>query len=54
MDAPKIKVKCSVTNCVYNKKELCFADDLEVNSMGDGFAETSDGTCCSTFINEEE
>ncbi|NLW92421.1 MAG: DUF1540 domain-containing protein [Syntrophomonadaceae bacterium] len=52
MDAPKMQVKCSVTNCAYNKKKLCFADSLEVNAMGDGFADSSEGTCCSTFINE--
>ncbi len=51
MDAPKMQVKCSVENCHYNHRRMCYADALEVNSMGDGKAETSDGTCCTTFIN---
>jgi hypothetical protein len=49
MDAPKMKVKCSVTNCVYNKANMCYADSIEINAMGDGLAKTSDGTCCTTF-----
>ena len=49
MDAPEIKVKCGVENCHYNKSQACQANALEVNAMGDGKAETSDGTCCSTF-----
>jgi len=53
MEAPKMQVRCSVTNCAFNKKQLCFADALDVNAMGNGIAETSDGTCCTTFINEE-
>jgi len=52
MEAPQMKVKCSVTNCTYNKSNLCFAEGLEVNAMGDGKANTSDGTCCTTFANE--
>jgi len=52
MEAPQMQVKCSVTNCAYNRKNLCFADGLEVNVMGDGVANTSDGTCCTTFANE--
>lgn len=53
MESPKMHVKCSVENCHYNDKEMCFADCLEVNAMGDGNAETSDGTCCNTFKNKE-
>jgi len=49
VDAPEIKVKCGVENCHYNKSQACQANALEVNAMGDGKAETSDGTCCSTF-----
>ncbi|HEX3029288.1 MAG TPA: DUF1540 domain-containing protein [Clostridia bacterium] len=49
MDAPCMKVKCSVENCDYNKSRICYADKLEVNTMGGGKAETSDGTCCTTF-----
>ena len=51
MDTPCIKVKCSVTNCTYNKESKCHANGLEVNAHGDGRAETSDGTCCTTFKN---
>jgi len=50
MSAPKIPVKCSVENCFYNKNRFCHADALEVNAKGDGIAISSDGTCCTTFI----
>ena len=50
MDAPKIRVRCSVDNCQYNKGHMCYAHTLEVNAMGEGHAHTSDGTCCSTFV----
>ena len=49
MDAPKMKVQCSVTNCHYNKEKMCHADHLDVDSMGDNKVETSGGTQCSTF-----
>ena len=48
---PIMQVKCGVENCHYNNSYMCYANDLEVNAMGDGKAETSDGTCCSTFKN---
>ncbi len=49
-DAPKMRVKCSVENCEYNKEHMCHANSLEVNSMGfSNKAESSDGTCCTTF-----
>ena len=48
-DAPCMKVKCSVENCDYNKSKMCYASALEVNAHGDGYAKTSDGTCCTTF-----
>lgn len=51
-NAPKIPVKCSVENCTYNQEKACFANRLEVNTMGDRFAKTSDGTCCTTFSNK--
>jgi hypothetical protein len=44
-----MSVKCSVENCRYNKEQKCYAQGLEVNAMGDGMANTSDGTCCTTF-----
>lgn len=46
-----MQVKCSVENCHYNKNRMCDADGLEVNALGDGKAETSDGTRCETFKN---
>ncbi len=52
MEAPNIKVKCSVDNCQYNRNKMCYAKSLEVNAMGDGRAKTSDGTCCTTFVNK--
>lgn len=52
MEAPKMQVKCGVTNCYYNKDHACHANALEVNAMGDGYAQTSDGTCCTTFKNK--
>ena len=52
MDAssPSMKVKCGVDTCQYYKDNMCHANGIEVNAMGDGIAETSDGTCCSTFV----
>lgn len=54
MEAPKMSVKCGVENCQYNKSQSCHANNLEVNAMGDGMAQTSDGTCCSTFKQKNE
>jgi Domain of Unknown Function (DUF1540). len=54
MDAPKMSVKCSVENCAYNQDRICHAKALEVNTMGDGMAQTSDGTCCTTFKQKNE
>lgn len=51
MSAPKMHVKCGVDNCNFNRGKMCYANDLEVNAMGDGKAQTSDGTCCRTFKN---
>lgn len=47
--APCMKVKCGVSNCVYNDAQMCHADALEVNSMSGSQAEYSDETCCTTF-----
>jgi len=52
MNAPKMQVKCGVENCKHNMARMCHAGDLEVNAMGDQNAETSDGTCCRTFVNK--
>lgn len=48
--APRIQVKCGVTNCHYWESHFCNASALEVNPQGDGKARTSDGTCCTTFM----
>ena len=53
MEAPSMQVKCSVENCSYNKNRSCHAEVLEVNPMGDGIANTSDGTACTTFENSQ-
>jgi len=50
MDAPRMNVKCGVENCHYNNNRTCHANSLEVNALGDGHARTSDGTCCTTFV----
>jgi Domain of Unknown Function (DUF1540) len=48
--APCMKVKCGVQNCVFNEQMLCHADALEVNAVGGKHdAEISDETCCTTF-----
>lgn len=49
METPKMQVKCSVGECHHNKNNMCHADNLEVNSMGDNKVETCGGTQCSTF-----
>lgn len=54
MESPKVQVKCSVDNCHFNKNQMCYAQNLEVNALGDGKAYTSDGTCCTTFVDEEQ
>ena len=50
MDAPKLQVDCTVDNCKFNKDHLCHAHSLKVDAMGNHHADTIDGTCCSTFI----
>jgi hypothetical protein len=49
MAAPRMQVKCGVNNCHYWQNNLCYADALEINPQGGGKANTSDGTCCTTF-----
>lgn len=49
MTAPKMQVKCGVDNCEYWEDHYCTASALEINATGDGYAETCEGTCCSTF-----
>lgn len=50
MSGPRMEVKCGVTNCQYNENRMCHASSIEINAMGDGRARSSDGTCCTTFI----
>ena len=47
------KIKCSVGNCAYNENYKCNASGIEVNAMGDGLANSSDGTSCETFVPKE-
>jgi len=47
------KIKCSVDNCAYNENYKCNASGVEVNAMGDGLAQSSDGTCCNTFVKKK-
>lgn len=54
MNSPRTGIKCGVGNCHYNKSMSCHADNIEVNAMGDGHAETSDGTCCTTFKDKDK
>jgi hypothetical protein len=49
MKSPSLKVQCSVDNCLYNKSQACYASQLMVRTMGDGVANSADGTCCATF-----
>lgn len=48
-ESQKNQVRCTVENCHYNNKRTCQAESIEINPMGDGVAETCDGTNCSTF-----
>lgn len=42
-------VGCVVNNCSYNANGNCLANKISVNGKK---AKTSNGTCCSTFVNE--
>lgn len=54
MQENPITVKCGVDTCSYYKNNYCFANAIEVNPQGDGRAETSDGTQCTTFRPEHK
>ena len=45
-----LSIKCSVDNCKYNSANECHAPTLSINAFGDGYAFTSDGTQCATFV----
>ena len=51
MDQHNRAIKCHVDTCYYYEHDYCNATNIEVNAMGDGTAKTSDGTCCTTFVN---
>lgn len=42
-------LRCSVTNCVYNSNNLCTANHVDIYPVGNGFANSSEGTGCKTF-----
>jgi len=42
-------LKCSVTDCHYQKDMRCTAEKIEVATSGDGVARSSEGTMCRTF-----
>ncbi|MGB7605759.1 MAG: DUF1540 domain-containing protein [Lutisporaceae bacterium] len=50
MHAHNHAIKCNVSNCNYNDQNFCSATAIEVNPIGDGHADTSDGTACTTFV----
>ena len=50
MEQKKQKILCHAEDCVYNQKEACTADHIEVNGRN---AKTSSQTSCETF-NEKE
>ncbi|MBU5488827.1 DUF1540 domain-containing protein [Clostridium sp. MSJ-8] len=45
------QLNCGVDNCAYNKKNLCFLDNIQV---GGEEAIRSTGTCCNSFIEQTE
>ena len=52
MDVPKLQVNCTVDNCKFNRDHMCFANSIKVDATGSHHANSSDGTHCSTFIDE--
>ena len=45
------QLNCGVDNCAYNKKNLCFLDNIQI---GGEEAIRSTGTCCNSFIEQTE
>lgn len=43
-------LKCSVTNCYYNKEKLCCLDSIKVDGTT---AEVSDETACASFKDKQ-
>ncbi|MDA3730430.1 DUF1540 domain-containing protein [Niameybacter massiliensis] len=44
------KVKCSVSNCSYNKDHVCYAERVAIGGQA---AVVDEATCCGTFLNED-
>ena len=52
MHAHNHSIKCNVNTCAYYDNNYCSANAIEVNPIGDGVAHTTDGTACTTFVEE--
>ena len=39
-------LRCSITNCMHNKNEMCCLENINVSGNG---AHTNDETCCESF-----
>lgn len=52
-DSPKMQVKCGVENCGYNKNHMCYANSIEIDTLGDRKADSKDSTRCATFVKEQ-
>jgi cystathionine beta-lyase len=50
----QLRDACEVKKCHSNKQNMCFAHGMEVNPTGNAMTETSEATCCTTFIPEEK
>lgn len=44
----EVQIKCSATECVFNRQHSCYAVDVEIS--GATTACHLEDTCCSTFI----
>lgn len=51
-ESSKPQVKCDVENCTYNEGKKCHVGNLKIDASGNGKADTSDGTKCSSFEKE--
>ncbi|NLK34856.1 MAG: DUF1540 domain-containing protein [Gracilibacteraceae bacterium] len=54
MHAHNHSIKCNVNTCTYYDNNYCSANVIEINPMGDGVAHTSEGTCCTTFVESKK
>jgi hypothetical protein len=46
--------KCMCEECRYNDNYECHANGIEVRSSGTNRVESSEGTCCDTFISKND